>query len=182
MRIYSVKDKYINHLYKDEPNNKVMFNKPEKHPRPYVGVVLNINEYNYFVPMSSAKEDRGRNLNRRVNTTIKDGDVILANLKFNNMIPVPKSQLSELDIKEMLIKEPQYGRLLEKERQFIKENVDDVQKKAQSVYTKVVDKKLPFFKNLCIDFKEMEKSHDCFVEQEIHRKRQAILKMRQQER
>ncbi|WP_255285145.1 type III toxin-antitoxin system ToxN/AbiQ family toxin [Bacillus cereus] len=90
--------------------------------------------------------------------------------------------MSELDIKEILIKEPQYGRLLEKERQFIKKNVDNVHKKAHSVYTKVVDKKLPFFKNLCIDFKEMEKSHDSFVEQEMHRKRQAILKMRQQER
>ncbi|PEF45136.1 hypothetical protein CON22_17785 [Bacillus cereus] len=182
MKIYRVKDKYIDHLYKDEPNNKVMFNKPEKHPRPYVGVVLSINEYNYFVPMSSAKEDRGKNLNRRVNTTIKDGDVIVANLKFNNMIPVPKSQLDEPDIKDILIKEPQYGRLLEKERQFVKENSDDVLKKAQSVYTKVVDKKLPFFKNLCIDFKEMEKSHDRFIQQEIQRKRQAILKMRQLER
>ena len=56
MKIYSVSDKYIEYLRKEEPN--VYSNKmnARTHTRKYIGVVIQMNQYNYYIPMSSPKE------------------------------------------------------------------------------------------------------------------------------
>ena len=55
-KLYSVSDRYISYLRKKYPN--VYSNKPENriHTRKYLGVVLKINKYNYYIPMSSPKQ------------------------------------------------------------------------------------------------------------------------------
>ncbi|MBQ9610015.1 MAG: type III toxin-antitoxin system ToxN/AbiQ family toxin [Lachnospiraceae bacterium] len=55
-KIYSVSDDYINYLRQFYPN--VYSNKVDKriHTRKYVGIVLKISNYNYYVPMSSPKD------------------------------------------------------------------------------------------------------------------------------
>lgn len=53
MKLYSVSDKYIQYLRKFD--NKVYDNKENnrKFNRKYLGIVLTINELNYYIPMSS---------------------------------------------------------------------------------------------------------------------------------
>lgn len=55
LKIYSVSDKYINYLRKIF---KVYSNKENrrKHTRKYIGVVLELEGYHYYVPMSSPKD------------------------------------------------------------------------------------------------------------------------------
>ena len=55
-KIYSVTDEYIDYLRIIEPN--VYSNKVENriHTRKYIGTVLEMNGYKYFVPMSSPKD------------------------------------------------------------------------------------------------------------------------------
>ena len=55
-KIYSITDKYVEYLRQTVPN--VYSNKQEKrtHTRKYVGTVLEMHGYKYFVPMSSPKE------------------------------------------------------------------------------------------------------------------------------
>ncbi len=55
-KIYSVSDTYISYLRESDPN--VYSNKESNrtHTRKYVGIVLNINDYHYFIPLSSPKE------------------------------------------------------------------------------------------------------------------------------
>ena len=52
LHFYNIKDEYIKYLY--EFDNKVPFNKQCK--RPYIGIVLDINETTYFAPMFSPKK------------------------------------------------------------------------------------------------------------------------------
>ena len=56
LKIYSVSDEYIEYLRKKEPN--IYSNKIDNriHTRKYVGIVLKLGKYNYYVPMSSPKE------------------------------------------------------------------------------------------------------------------------------
>ena len=56
LKIYSVSDEYIEYLRKKEPN--VYSNKIDNriHTRKYIGIVLKLGKYNYYVPMSSPKE------------------------------------------------------------------------------------------------------------------------------
>lgn len=51
LKLYYIKDDYIDYLRKYD--DRVLYNKKET--RPYVGVVLEFNGFNYFVPLSSPK-------------------------------------------------------------------------------------------------------------------------------
>ncbi len=55
LKIYSVSDKYIEYLRAE--NSNVYSNKVENrvHTRKYVGVVIEIADYKYYIPMSSPK-------------------------------------------------------------------------------------------------------------------------------
>ena len=56
MKLYAVTDEYINYLRQFD--NKVYDNKEDKRKvmRKYLGIVLTINEMNYYIPMSSPKK------------------------------------------------------------------------------------------------------------------------------
>ncbi|MGYP000283735694 len=56
LKIYSVSDKYINYLRKDFPNVYSNKENRRKHTRKYIGVVLELEGYHYYVPMSSPKD------------------------------------------------------------------------------------------------------------------------------
>ena len=82
---YEIDEKYINylsqfseHLFK---NAKIT----QKHSRKYIGVLFEINEMEYFAPLSSFKPKHKR-LSETVDF-IKIGDMAVINL--NNMFPVP---------------------------------------------------------------------------------------------
>ena len=54
-KLYSISDEYVEWLREDFPNvysNKV---NTSTHTRKYLGVVLHIDRYNYYIPMSSPK-------------------------------------------------------------------------------------------------------------------------------
>lgn len=55
MKLYAVTDEYINYLRQFD--KKVYDNKEDKRRvmRKYLGIVLTINEINYYIPMSSPK-------------------------------------------------------------------------------------------------------------------------------
>ena len=55
-KLYSVSDDYVEWLRKEFPNvysNKI---NSRTHTRKYLGVVLQIGQYHYYVPMSSPKD------------------------------------------------------------------------------------------------------------------------------
>ena len=56
MKLYSITDNYINYLRKYE--KRVYDNKEDirKVTRKYLGIVLKINDFNYYIPMSSPKK------------------------------------------------------------------------------------------------------------------------------
>jgi len=56
MKLYYVDEDYINELR--NVDERVLLNKST---RPYLGVVLSINDLNYFVPLSSPKENKKLN-------------------------------------------------------------------------------------------------------------------------
>lgn len=56
LKLYSVSDDYVEWLRKEFPNvysNKI---NSRTHTRKYLGVVLQIGQYHYYVPMSSPKD------------------------------------------------------------------------------------------------------------------------------
>ena len=153
LKIYRVAEKYVRYL--NGADNRVQYNKGTR--RPYVGVVLLVGSYRYFVPMESPKANH-KNLKPAVHIMPLDGGQY-GLLGFNNMIPVPKSALIEFDIND----EPdrQYAELLKRQSYFINKHKADVYNRASKTYFRATTKdKENFFRKVCCDFKKLESACD----------------------
>lgn len=67
MKLYNVSEEYITELRKAD--HKVLLN---KNTRPYLGVVLQVGSYEYFVPLSSVKDIK--NTNNQLSMKINEYD------------------------------------------------------------------------------------------------------------
>jgi protein AbiQ len=94
-----------------------MFNKKES--RPYIGIVITDNGFQYFLPLSSPKP-KHKHINNNAPDIFKIDNGALGVVNINNMIPVPKTELIEVDLKT--IYNPHYSLLLEKQLNFINKN------------------------------------------------------------
>ncbi|MBQ6843712.1 MAG: type III toxin-antitoxin system ToxN/AbiQ family toxin [Agathobacter sp.] len=117
------------------------------------GAVLNINDMNYYVSVSSFTKKQEANILIRIEG---DKEEVKGSLRFNYMIPVPDECISRLIIKDE--EDEDYRNLLNKEYRFCKSNEDKIIKKAKKIYDMVVQKrKQKLTENSC-DFQLLEKA------------------------
>lgn len=163
LKLYIVSDDYIEFLRKFD--SKVMLNKEAE--RKYLGTVLSINEFNYFVPLSSPK-DKDYIINNGIKEIRKDTITILriilenannkpelkGTLRFSNMIPVPDKELTYYDVNNE--SNVNYKILVIKELLFINQNTEKIIKNAKVLYNQKV--KNYSFRHLqfTLDFKLLE--------------------------
>ena len=136
MKIYIVNTKYVDYLRESDP--KVLVNEEDGKIRKYVGIVLEINKFNYFVPLSSPKDSDYIFINsiktvRKTNVPIHriivlDGDKenFFGKLKFSSMIPVPDNQIALLDVNN--IKNRSYKSIIENQIRYIRKNKGSLKK------------------------------------------------------
>ena len=164
MKLYSITDKYINYLRKFD--DKVYDNKEDKRKvmRKYLGIVLDINQLKYYIPMSSPKKSDYKNKEIRKsvipiirivsNEEINNIPVLKGMLRISNMIPVPDSELVLYEPKNE--KNKNYKILVEKELEFINKNQDMIIKYANILYRqKINNYDVSYIKNV-VDFKLLE--------------------------
>lgn len=173
MKLYSITDKYINYLRKFD--NKVYDNKENKRKvmRMYLGIVLRINDLNYYIPMSSPKKSDYKNneirksvipIIRMVSYREIDGvPVLKGTLRISNMIPVPDSELILYEPKNE--KDSDYKILVEKELEFINKNESMIKKYANVLYKqKINNYDVSYIKNI-VDFKLLEEKCKMYKKQ-----------------
>ena len=150
LRIYRISDKYIRFL--QSRDQKVQFNKD--HRRPYLGVVLLVGGYKYFVPMESPKPNHVNMKNGKHLYRIDNGK--LGILGFNNMIPVPDAVVEEVDIEH----EPDenYKNLLQRQASACNKEKSVIFSKAADTYYSVVNKKNKFLLGISCDFRALERA------------------------
>lgn len=148
LRLYHIREGYVEFLHKAD--NRVQFNKGQR--RPYVGIVLSVEGFDYFVPLESPKPNHA---------DIKSGGPVLkldegklGIMGFNNMIPVRKYQLLDFDI--MSVPDEKYRTLLLKQLSFCQKNSKRIQDKAEKTYRKATSGKNVFYEKVCCDFKHLE--------------------------
>ena len=114
LAFYDVPSDYVNYLRDFENSIRGFSRVPlvdyEAHNRKgkfFCGIVLQINDFQYFVPVSS-------NIHDHPNTIfLYDRHKRIGSLRFGFMIPVPERVMKERLIRNET--DPQYRRLLEKE-------------------------------------------------------------------
>ena len=173
-KLYSVSDEYVEWLRKDFPNvysNKI---NSRTHTRKYLGAVLQIGQYNYYVPMSSPKDSDYQIAG--ANKVIKKSIVpiirivvknsagekeLKGTLRISHMIPVPESELELYDLEN----EPDdtYKDLVQNEMIFIRKNRERIESNAKLLYKqKVANDTTAGYVKSALDYQELEVLCDMF--------------------
>lgn len=176
-KLYSVSDEYVEWLRKEFPN--VYSNKMDTrtHTRKYLGVVMQIGKYNYYIPMSSPKDSDYQiaGMNKVIKKSIvpiirivvknSSGEKELkGTLRISHMIPVPTSELELYDLEN----EPDstYKDLVQNEMIFIRKNREKIVANAQLLYKqKVVDDTTAGYVQSALNYRALELLCDLFEKQ-----------------
>ena len=146
LKLYTIDDKYIEDL-KNHVDPHIFANTDPyyRHSRKYLGVLLEINGYSYYAPLSSPKDSdymilKGNRVIRNsilpiirmVETDDEGKRHLLGTIKLSNMIPVPADKLLLYDLDN----EPDtgYKDLVLKEKRFINRNEETITAYAEALY------------------------------------------------
>lgn len=144
--LYEVDLNYLRYLQRFD--SKIPNISSTSHDKLVCGVVLVKNNYKYFVPLTSFKQQQ------RTNFVIMDGNNPIASLRFSFMFPILdglytiKSIRNETDLK--------YRRLLNKELRYINLHKEKILSDADRVYDQVVNVKNNLYIRNCCDFLKLE--------------------------
>lgn len=156
LKIVKVDSKYCDYLRQFD--SKVAYNKNEKDLRPFVGVLFEIDKYEYFAPLTSPKPKHLKMKNTLDFFKIKNGE--LGAVNFNNMIPVMSSNynLLNLDTVGFNISEKRYYKLLREQRIWLNSNYNSIKNKSRKLYDLYNCGKLSSnIMDRCCNFKLLEK-------------------------
>lgn len=146
---------YCNYLRNFD--HKVPYNYGEKESRPFVGVLFKVNECMYFAPLSSPKP---KHLKIRSNLDFfKLDSGRLGAINFNNMIPVTKRNIIELDLDKICMtkSEKKYIKLLKEQLFWLNRNKERLYGRSKKLYDKYIDGTLdPNIAKRCCNFQLLE--------------------------
>ena len=157
IKFYEIDEKYITYLSSFSPH-LFLNKKPGQHnERKYIGIVFQIDGYDYFAPLSSFKQKH---------YAMKDGvDFIkiknYAVINLNNMFPAPECTRKYVDIGSQ--PDPRYRNLLLAEYRYIKSIQEKIRKNAQALYKiKLKDGNATPLAKRSNDFKALEEASKKF--------------------
>jgi len=161
MNLYYIKSDYIDYL--KVYDSSVRDNK--NMTRPYVGIIFSIEDYNYFAPLASPKPKHKKMKNNIDCRKIDGGRLGVVNL--NNMIPVPKSSIVLIDIKN--IADKNYRKLLFKQAEYLNHDEDIIHFTAKKLYklSQMQKSELKGYQkkilDRCCNFKKLEAALDIYL-------------------
>ena len=152
---YTIDKDYIKYLSKFESH--ISYNKDEiGHSRPYIGIVLRIENYEYFVPLYSYKEHYKKYKSNPSFFFVYDRkNHPLSIIKFSAMIPVP-NRINVISVLEYDKQDKKYKDLISAEYRYINSNKKEIFKRANKMYIAVTKHKKNFLKTIACNFKLLE--------------------------
>lgn len=150
IKFYQVSPDYVDYLIPYAPHLFHNKQQGQQNERKYIGIVLTINDMNYFAPLSSFKEKHKRM--REGLDFIKVKNYAVINL--NNMFPVPNGQYSYVDISKE--HNPKYKSLLLSEYRYIKSIQEKIRKNAANLYQIKIKGEVSSLTKRCNDFLKLE--------------------------
>lgn len=139
-------------------DDRVRLNTKNGNNRPSVAVGIVLNDHNYIIPLTSQHNTKWNN---QLTVKIKEVETVngvttekvISCLKVNNMHPALESELTYIDFEQQ---SDDYKRLLYKEYDYIKNNLQEVISKATTLHSKLTNGKAKHFKPYCCDFVKLE--------------------------
>lgn len=158
LKFYEVDSEYIKYL-KENGDEKIPNIDYKKHKKFFCGIVLTINNFNYFAPVSS--------YNKKVHTSFlimdKDKETNklkpISSLRFSFMFPCPIEYLSQKDFSK---EDEKYRNLLRKELRYCNKNREKIKKLANEVYKLGLKEETRKKFNIC-NFKKLEETYFRYI-------------------
>ena len=178
--IYNVDVAYLKHLH-DDVDSEVYYAPDKYDTKPFLGIIVGIGNYTYFIPFSSSKvrhlkwknvapdhyliyEIVNKNiLSRNAVCKPHKGDLvlhILAALDIKKMIPVPNGLYNKVDFNS--VSDRAYKSLLEKEYRFCLSIQDGIVERVRRMYTE--QKSTGTVPRFYCNFSKLEKACDEYKE------------------
>ena len=152
---YNIDERYIKYLQGFDA--KVPNIGYAAHNKFVCGVVLKINNLDYYVPLSSNQKMF------KTSFAIKDGNNIVATLRFSFMFPAPLNVLSIMNFKQIEQEDRRYGKFLEKEWRYCISKEQQILNKAKRVYSMGSNPNHQFYK-VCCDFLKLEEAAKEYIQ------------------
>lgn len=162
LKWYVVDKKYVNYL--KEFDNKVENIDYKENLKPYIGIIIKINDFKYYVPISSAKEKHYSMKDTLDFIRIRKDSKILGVLNLNNMIPIFDKYVQKLEYNnikrykkfESESNKKLYIKLLNTELRIINSKKELIRKNAIILYNIKTNKPNHKLSKRCCDFKLLE--------------------------
>jgi protein AbiQ len=157
---YDVDPDYVTYLKNIEKNKRgftrvpnVIYNNERKM---VCGIVLEIAEYKYYVPISSYKKQQNNNILIKLNDD--KYNQVKGSLRFNYMFPIHDKYIKKREFNES----KSMGRKEFLRRQWVYCNliIDEIREMANKTYQEVVNGNDKILQNASCDFKLLEKAAD----------------------
>ena len=175
-KIYGISDRYIEWLRKEMPGVYSNKRAARKHTRKYLGIVMSIGNYNYYIPMSSPKSSdyqiAGENrvikksivpIMRIVVKNTKGEKELKGTLRISHMLPVPDSELLLCDLDGET--DHTYKDLVQNEIIFIRKNREKIASYVKTMYKqKIMNDSTAGYVKSALDFRKLERLCDLFKE------------------
>lgn len=180
LNFYTVDLAYVDYLKKAEIDKRGFSRVPnmeygkQRKPKFLCGIILHVNGQDYYVPVTSYKEQKPDNFLIQAS----NGQVV-SSLRFNYMFPVPKKLVAERTIDKE--QDQAYRALLAQELQYCIKNQETIRSLAERTYRRVLLGKNPGLVANSCDFRLLEDAcaayiREHFVEHADPSERQSILK------
>lgn len=158
IKLYNIDNNYVNYLSKFAPHLFQNKKAEQQNERKYIGIVLHINDCDYFAPLSSFKPKHSKMKDGMDFIKIKNYAVI----NLNNMFPVPSGMYHYVDISKE--KDPHYKALLLAEYRYIKSIQERIRKNAVNLYKHKINNGISTsLSKRCNDFLLLEKEYKNFI-------------------
>lgn len=153
IKLYEIDEKYIDYLLPMAPHLFQNKKPGQQNTRKYIGVILIVDEFEYFAPLSSFKDKHRRMQESLDFLKVKQYAVI----NLNNMFPVPHGVYTYVDIAKE--SNPKYRALLLNEYRYIKSVQEKIRKNAVTLYNhKNKEGNATALAKRCNDFKQLEEA------------------------
>ncbi|MCI9063581.1 MAG: type III toxin-antitoxin system ToxN/AbiQ family toxin [Clostridia bacterium] len=168
LKWYIANKDYVKYL--KEYDNKVEDIDYGSKLKPYIGIIIEINKFNYYVPISSVKE-KHYNIKEDMDfIKIMKDDKILGVLNLNNMIPISNRNVSLLEYRDIekyrdfsSEKEKNlYVSFLNFELRLINQKAEKIRKSALKLYREKSNNPSSKISKRCCDFKLLEEKSELY--------------------
>lgn len=162
LKWYIADKEYVNYLRQfDDKVENIEYNTKLK---PYIGILITINEFDYYVPISSAKEKHYKIREGMDFIKIMQDDRIIGVLNLNNMIPISDENVQVLKYKDIEKyrdfssdkEKTLYISFLSFELDLINDKMEKIKKNAIRLYNEKINNPISNLSKRCCNFKLLE--------------------------